>query len=305
MGGLYPTPVNRGAALVDSGFREITSWESDLERRPGGGGVRSRGWVWPKRIVYNIKKPQVTCRKYVSKRKGDVLLFYAFVHFYFDIYTYIYLLNLLISNFKFKKRLMAFSVELSYTSILKRDPAEGRLYNFIMMKSMVWFYGISNLDFLCCIFKQVMCFLSLKCIQLSNIHLLMLMSFSVASNLIYSRHISSEQGIKGHWKARGNRRLLTVGSMGVVCVWERAGDICRGNNVSSEKHAELDDVRSLYSFEFFLNCVFLHCLSFQTEFRIRTKTPWKLIFIALCAYMSRPMCSSHWQESVSVSRQGH
>lgn len=86
VGGLYPTPVNRWAALMDSGFREITRWESDLERRPGGGGVRSRGWVWPKRIVYNIKKPQVTCRKYVSKRKGDVLLFYAFVHFYFDIY---------------------------------------------------------------------------------------------------------------------------------------------------------------------------------------------------------------------------
>lgn len=42
---------------------------------------------------------------------------------------------------------MAFSVELSYTSILKRDPAEGRLYNFIKMKYMVWFYGISNLDF--------------------------------------------------------------------------------------------------------------------------------------------------------------
>lgn len=90
VGGLYPTPVNRWAALVDSGFREMTSWESDLERRPGGGGVRSRGWVWPKRIVYNIKKPQVTCRKYVSKRKRDVLSFYAFVHFYFDIYIYIF-----------------------------------------------------------------------------------------------------------------------------------------------------------------------------------------------------------------------
>lgn len=42
---------------------------------------------------------------------------------------------------------MAFSVELSYTFILKRDPAEGRLYNFIKMKYVVWFYGISNSDF--------------------------------------------------------------------------------------------------------------------------------------------------------------
>lgn len=80
--------------------------------------------------------------------KGKEMYFHSMLLYIFIlIYIYIYILNLLISNFKFKKRLMAFSVELSYTSILKRDPAEGRLYNFIMMKSMVWFYGISNLDF--------------------------------------------------------------------------------------------------------------------------------------------------------------
>lgn len=58
--------------------------------------------------------------------------------------------------------------------------------------------------------KQVVSFLSLKCIPLSSTYLLKLMSFSETSNLTYAWHMSLEQRMKGHVKARENRCLVDL-----------------------------------------------------------------------------------------------